>query len=101
MSFLDGGLFADELAGGGGSEIVLDIGFERGLVALEGEQVIGLVGDDLVGDFDLAAHGVDGHQSALELLGLGKLIEKIGDAVISLVFSGTLNCAKVSLALVA
>jgi hypothetical protein len=29
-----------------------------GLVALEGKQVIGLVGDDFIGDLDLAAHGV-------------------------------------------
>ena len=47
MPLLDGG-FADEFIGGGGAEIVLDIGFERGLVALEGEQVVGLVGDDFV-----------------------------------------------------
>ncbi len=43
MSLLDGG-FADEFVGGGGAEIVPDIGFERGLVAFEGKQVIGLVG---------------------------------------------------------
>jgi hypothetical protein len=30
------GGFADEFVGGCGAEIVLDIGFERGLVALEG-----------------------------------------------------------------
>jgi hypothetical protein len=35
------------------------------------------VGDDLVGDLDLAAHGVDSHQRAHELF--GKLIEKLGD----------------------
>ena len=100
VSLLDGG-FADEFVGGGGAEIVLDIGFERGLVPLEGEQVIGLVSNDLVGNLDLAAHGVDGDERALKLFGLGELIEKIGMAVISLVFSGTLNCAKVSLAWVA
>jgi hypothetical protein len=33
MSFLDGG-FGDEFVGGGGAEIVLDIGFEGRLVAL-------------------------------------------------------------------
>src|ERR1700750_3136567 len=38
MSLLDGG-FVDEFVRGCGAEIVLDIGFERGLVALEGEQV--------------------------------------------------------------
>src|SRR6202011_4772326 len=52
---------------------------ERGLVALEGEQVIGLVSNDLVGNLDLATHGVDGDERALKLFGLGELIEKIGD----------------------
>ena len=52
MSLLDGG-FATKFIGGRGAEIVLDIGFERGLVALEGEQVIGLVSNDLVGNLDL------------------------------------------------
>ena len=78
MPLLDGG-FADEFIGGGGAEIVPDIRFESRLVAFEGKQVIGLMGDDLIGDLDLAAHGVDAHEGALELLGFGKLIEKIGD----------------------
>ena len=78
MALLDGG-FGDEFVGGRGAEIVLDIGFEGGLVAFEGEQVIGLVGDDLVGDLDLAAHGVDGDERAFELLGLGELVEQLGD----------------------
>ena len=60
-------------------EVGLDVGFQGGLVALEGEQVVGLVGDDLVGDLDLAAHGVDGDQGALELLGLGELVEQLGN----------------------
>ena len=38
MSLLDGGLFADEFGGGGGAEIVLDIGLEGRLVAFEGER---------------------------------------------------------------
>src|ERR1700741_1966381 len=71
--------FGDELGCGSIGEIVLDVGFEGGLVALEGEQVIGLVGNDLVGDGDLAAHGVDAHERVFELLGFGELIEKIGD----------------------
>lgn len=95
------GLDAAMLLGGRGAEIVLDIGFERRLVALEGEQVIGLVGDDLVGDLDFAAHGVDADERALELLGLREVIEQIRKAVISLVFSGTLSCARVSRAEVA
>jgi hypothetical protein len=79
MALLDGGLFAHEFGGGGGAEIVLDIGFQRRLVAFEGEQIIGLVGDDLVGDLDLTAHGVDGHQRARELVGLGQVIEQDRD----------------------
>ena len=71
--------FGDELAGRGGAEVVHDIGFEGRLVALEEKQIIGLVGDDLVGDVDLTAHGIDGHQRAGELLGLGKVIENLGD----------------------
>ena len=62
-----------------GAEIVLDIGLQRRLIALEGQQVIGLMGDDPVGDLDLAAHGIDTDQRALELLGLGQMIEQIGD----------------------
>jgi hypothetical protein len=81
--FLDG-RFGDEFGDRSGAEIVHDIGFEGGLVALEREQVIGLVGDDLVGDVDLAAHSVDGDQGAFELLVLGELVEKLengGDLV--------------------
>ena len=49
------------------------------MVALEGEQVIGLMSNDLIGNLDLAAHGVDGDERVLKLFGLGELIEKIGD----------------------
>src|SRR3979490_1648599 len=55
MSLLDGG-FADKFVGGGGAEIVLDIGFERGLVALVGGQVVGFVSNDLVGNLDHPTH---------------------------------------------
>nr|WP_283817623.1 hypothetical protein [Bradyrhizobium diazoefficiens] len=37
------------------------------------------MGDDLVGDLDMAAHGVNGDQGAFELADLGKLVEKLGD----------------------
>ena len=70
---------ADEFVRRRGAEIVLDIGFQGRLVAFQGEQKIGLVGDDLVGDLDLAAHGVDGHQRARELPGLGEVVEKLRD----------------------
>jgi len=57
------------------AEIVLDVGFQRRLIAFQGEQIIGLVGDDLVGNLDLAAHGIDGDQRPFKLAGFGKLIE--------------------------
>ena len=57
--------------------------------------------DDLGGDVDLTTHGVDGDEGAFELPGLGQLVEQIGMAVISLVFSGTLSCARTRRALVA
>jgi len=44
--------------------------------ALEGEHVIGLMFNDLVGNGDLTAHGIDGHQRAFELLGFGQVIEE-------------------------
>ena len=46
---------------------------------LEGEQVISLVGDDLVGDGNLTARGIDADERTFELLCLGKLIQKIRD----------------------
>ena len=64
---------------GRGVEIGLDLGFEGRLIALERQQIIGLVGDDLVGDVDLTAHGIDGDERAFELLGFGELIEQVRD----------------------
>ena len=75
MALLDGG-FADEFVRRRGVEIVFDIGFEGRLIALQRQQEIGLVFDDLVGDFDLTAHGVDGDEGAFELFGLGQMIEQ-------------------------
>ena len=78
MALLDGGFYL-EFGGRRGVEVVFGIGFERRLVAPEGEHIIGLVGDDLVSDLDLTAHGIDGHQRTFDLLGLGKFIEEIRD----------------------
>ena len=72
--------FGDELAGRGGAEVGHDIGFQGRLVALERQQVIGLVGHDLVGDLDLTAQGVDGDQGPFELAGLGEVVEKLGNS---------------------
>ena len=79
MPLLDNGL-ADDLLRRSGTEVVSDLGFEGWLVAFEGEQVIGLMFDDLVGDRDLATHGVDGHQRALELTGFGQVVEELGNS---------------------
>src|ERR1700733_9176284 len=87
MALLDGGLDR-KLGGRRGVEIVFYVGFQGRLVALEGEHVIGLVGNDPVGDVDLTTHGVDGHQRALELLGGGDVSKKSGMAVNFVVFSG-------------
>jgi len=78
MAFLDGCL-ADDLVSRRGAKIVFDLGFQGQLVALQGEHEVGLVGDDLVDDRNLTAHGVDRHQRAFELLGLGEVIEKLRD----------------------
>jgi hypothetical protein len=61
MSFLDGGL-GDQLDGRRGAKVVLDIGLQGGLVALQGEQIVGFMDDDLVGNFHLAPDGVDGDE---------------------------------------
>jgi len=57
------------------AKIVGDLGFEVGLITLEGEQVFGLVGDDLFGDVDLTAHGINGDQRPFQLPGLGEMIK--------------------------
>ena len=48
----------------GGKE--LDILAQRALIAFEGEDVIGLLVDDLLGNVALAAHGVDGDDRPLD-----------------------------------
>ena len=62
MALLNGG-FDFKFGGRRGVKVVFGIGFEGWLITLQGEDVIGFVGDDFVGDLDLTAHGVDGHGS--------------------------------------
>jgi hypothetical protein len=50
-------VLADEFFCRSGTEVVCNLGFERWLVAFEGQQVIGLVLNNLIGDGDLTAHG--------------------------------------------
>jgi hypothetical protein len=52
-------------------EVVDRIGFEGRLIALEGEDKVGVVIKDFLSDVDLTAHGVDGDDGAGELAGLG------------------------------
>ena len=78
MAFLDCGL-GDEFVRGRGFEIGFDFRFQRRLIALQRQQEIGFVLDDLGGYFDLASHGVDGDESAFELPRRGQLIEQHGD----------------------
>ena len=56
-------------------EELRDAVVQRGLIALDGQHVVGAAVDDRAGDFGLAAHGVDRHQSP------GKLehFEQFGD----------------------
>ena len=69
----------DEFLRRRGVEIGLDFGFQRRLIALQRQQKIGLVRDDLGGDLDLTSHGVDGDEGAFELFRLGQMVEQIGD----------------------
>jgi hypothetical protein len=58
VAFLDHG-FADEFLRRRGFEVGFDFGFQGRLIALQRQQKIGLVFDDLGGDFDLTPDGVD------------------------------------------
>ena len=73
MAFFDGG-FGRQLRLRRGVEITCDVAFQGRLVAFQPQEIIGSVRDDLVGDRDLAAHGVDGDQRAFKLFGLGEVI---------------------------
>ena len=66
-------------AAGGIDEEALDLGMKAWLVGLDGEQVVGLVVNDGLGDIRIADDGVDGHQSAGELAGSGETIEQLRD----------------------
>jgi hypothetical protein len=59
------------------------------------------MGDDLGGDPDLAAHGVDRDQRTFELAGFGEFVEKVRDGGDLVSLLGTLICASVRRAVVA
>ena len=69
----------DEFGGCRVVEVAFEIGFERGLIALESEEIIRAMSDDLVGDFDLTAHRVDGDERAVELIGCCELVQQLGN----------------------
>jgi hypothetical protein len=75
---LDNGL-ADDFLDRSGTEVVGDLGFEGWLVALESEQVFGLMFHDLASDRDLAADGVDRDQRSLKLTGFSQVVEEFGN----------------------
>jgi hypothetical protein len=55
----------------------LDILAQRALVALEGENVIGILVADFLGDVALAADGVGGNDGAPRCLGSGKSLKHL------------------------
>lgn len=50
-----------------GVEEVFDLLVERAPVAFEAKDLVAALVDDLLGNVGLAAHGIDGHNAALEL----------------------------------
>ncbi len=57
-----------------------DVGMQGGLIALEGEQVVAALIDDLPGDLAMAAHRIDGDDRALERMHFQQLRD-CGDLV--------------------
>lgn len=78
MALFQGG-GGDNLGGRGGAEVIEHVGFEVGLISFEAEHIVGAMIDDLLSDRHLAAHGVDGDDSAVELAGVGHGVEQVGD----------------------
>ena len=72
-------VLATSSTSGASCEVIPTSALQRGLIALQREQKIGPVRDDLVGDFDLATHRVDGDQRAFESTGFGEVVEKLRD----------------------
>ncbi len=78
MAFLDCRL-RHQLMRRRGVEVRAGLGFQDRMIAFQRQQKIGLVRDDLGGDLDLTAHGVDGDERAFELSALGQMIEQFGN----------------------
>jgi hypothetical protein len=94
------GRFLGQLGVRRGVKIQSRIDCQDWLIALQPQPIIGAVLDDFVGDVDLASDGVDGDQCAFVLSSFGELIQQVRNNGESR-WSGTDNCASVSLALVA
>ena len=71
-------------------EDALDFIMERGLVVLDGQEIVGLVIDDVLSDFGVAGDGIDGDQRAGQGTRVGQAFqEQLGIALISFDFSST------------
>jgi hypothetical protein len=93
--------FWRQFCGGCGAELVRDLGLDGWLVVFKGAQIIGAVRDDLIGDGNLTAHGIDGYQRAFELIGPGEVVEELRNSGDFVGFSSTLSWDSNSRALVA
>ena len=74
----DGG-GCDDLFGRCGLEVGGHVGFEGGLIALQSQDIVRLGVVDLLGDVDLASHGVDGDERPRELAGVLEGVQQFGD----------------------
>jgi hypothetical protein len=57
----------------------LDLGVERGLVVLDGQEMVGLLVDDVPGDLGIAGNRIDGDQRAGQGPGAGQALQKCRD----------------------
>jgi hypothetical protein len=60
----------------GHREELLDRLLEVALVAFEPQHIVAALGDNLLGDGALAAHGIDGHETPLEIKQLQQLRDR-------------------------
>lgn len=88
------------LIGEGAAEIYSHVGFEGRLVALEAQDIVGAMVDDILSDAGLTAHGVDGDHGAGELACIGESVEHVGDGEDLVGFLGHAELGSIRRALV-